>query len=1371
MLKYRSVDAVTGLFLRGIHMAENEHSNWLIRVGDKAADEGYWIRLKPEVGLCYGVHAGDGVLLEKDNRIIAVATVYLRRYESCGTMICFERIRRANSNEIWTSLVENNGQTIQRLTNDTFDHFLGSINSSGLEALLPLWSSVADDKTAQASVRRYMRRLMVWAAHDDLLGPCGGPEEELLNTNVRDRYPLGKLAPKHLVQVYDEDNPSDERLQTDDGRGSISHDNNDVKKESKPSSMTEDEPDEDVTDAKTRLAERMTPSSMGLTFYIKTSVHRIHLQLSWGIYRRQPAFEKEYIDKKTGEYKTAKIQHWKREPRFYENDIDLYDHEITPDASNPKIQCRIRLRPLPEKDIQFVSIFLINNQTETKRNRDETWLFQPKIRLTGVNGDPIVCPGYHEHDKDDDLLALEMMYRNQVEFARGHGVSVHVDHGELRDPSQACAIETDYMPEYEIPYTDQPNAKDDPVFARLRGFFDMKKMAEMSKPEHRDELIAGLRDFADAYRQWIECQSQIPVDEIYRDACDEVTYNCEKTLNRLLDGIETLETDDRALKAFCFMNLAMYEQRLHTLAIRQNRERQENDFRIALDEVRQKERIAWRPFQVAFILLSVPSLANPLHRDRVRTSENGVDMPADLLWFPTGGGKTEAYLGVAAFAMAIRRLHGPLGNYENDEGLCVFMRYTLRLLTVQQLQRAAALVCAMEHIRREYPEIWGEKRFTLGIWIGSKATPNKTEDAAKVVEEKRANKYLSGPLPNQLTHCPWCGAPIDESRDIECDCERIETHVYCGDSHSECEFCKRDHADGLPILTVDEEIYHRPPTMLIATVDKFAQMAWQDDAETLFGRASGRCERHGLVWPDCESCKGSYHTPKDDDLPRAEIIRPLPRPIRPPDLIIQDEFHLISGPLGTLVGLYETAIDELCCWDLEGHRVHAKVIASTATVRCAEDQMRKVFNRTAVIFPPHGINADDNFFSRQRPPSEHSGRLYLGISAPGSAHTALSVRVYVAFLTAAKSLFNHFGCELADTYLTLVGYFNALRSLSGMRRRCEDVIYERARHVDQVTDTHNRPARIGLEPRKLRSPLELTSRVSSTNIPKTLGSLEVPFSNESFVETPPETKNNRKKGTKLTLAEMKAASKADAQNTSPKAVDIVLATNMLSVGVDVNRLGLMVVDGQPKNTSEYIQATSRVGRQYPGLVVTMLNWARPRDFSHYENFESYHAAFYKYVEAQSVTPFSKRALDRGLTGLLVSLIRMSKPCYAANDSAEKARRMDRETRDSFIKSIASRAYDIDCRDKKNEVSNMIDSRMDAWLRDIAPNSFVCYRKHPKHDRVAIIKSPGAMPWDDSTVPNTMREVEPDVPLIIPEGAELLDRRIDDEHPWQTASKE
>lgn len=1153
----------------------------------------------------------------------------------------------------------------------------------------------------------YLRRLLKIAVIDDLLGPANGPEEEIVGMSVRDRYLVGKLSPKispELQDVPDTPDPED-RTDPEELQPLINDDH--VNADRQVSATADDPDEEESTDSNTVLNQSLVPSSIGMTFCIDSEAETIDVAVSWGRYERE--ISETLVHKKTG----RPLRCWKRYPAGGSVTIPLSPGEIKPvalDGHTPDVVLQGKIYGEVGKRQRLVALFLVNNQLKPETNQDATWIFQPEMIVRDPEGRAIFRkrPVHDVGDEDDpdqaERIGLEMVYRNRVEFAIGHGISVHATTVE-NDPLRATEIRTVVVPQYEIPVTETPGGEpeDRPVMRQIAesGFLDMTRLAEMSLEELDDALSLLTTDYA----AWIaEQRGRIGKDIVDFDrAADEAMERCSEVLERLREGIDVLKTNEQALTAFRFMNQAMAAQRVHgiySLARRRGEDKLVADYDIPKNRT-------WRPFQLAFVLLSIPALADPTHLDRTEP----VDAIADLLWFPTGGGKTEAYLGASAFAMGIRRLQGEIGGYDGTRGLSVIMRYTLRLLTIQQFQRATALICAMETIRRDKPKLWGTTPFTIGLWVGQKTTPNTTEQSHSAIDKERDGKFAPS-TPAQLTTCPWCGSEISSGREIEVDREIGKTIIYCGDRKGQCEFSKgKAQGQGLPVVVIDEEIYHRPPSMLIATVDKFAMMAWKGETRTLFGKVSKECPRHGFLWPDAK-CTGN-HT-KKGTFP-ATTVRQVKK-LRPPDLIIQDEFHLISGPLGTMVGLYESAVDELASWKLDGRTIKPKIVASTATVRKADTQINNVFLRKVSIFPPNGLDIEDNFFSVQRSTERKPGRQYMGICSPGSSRPAVLIRVYVAFLTASKALFDKFG-EAADPYMTLVGYFNSLRELGGMRRLAEDDVQTRSYRV-KMSDV----LRPGLAQRSIKVIDELTSRVSSKDIPKKLDQLEIKF------------KEKWEKG--------------EARST-----DVVLATNMLSVGVDVNRIGLMVVNGQPKNTAEYIQATSRVGRAFPGIVCTVLTWSRPRDFSHFETYEHYHACFYKHVESQSVTPFAPRALDRGLTGTMVSLMRLENDLLNANEGASEMASPDVQQEIAFVQEqLVDRAWRTKDKEAGKNVKNMIAERLDRWIKEARqPGRMLGYEKRSGKGTVApFLKKPGFALWDDLTVPQSMREVEPGVRLILDE---------------------
>jgi hypothetical protein len=1297
----------------------------------------YELKLKGKKVLFSSVEDGCWVLiLDAANVLLGVGRVYRQRSDLDSTTLFFDKYLKADS-PVPVSFPRS-GQ-ISRVEWTKFAEELPKLLGKTL-ADIPL---IEDDV--------YVRELLQLAVKDDLLGPAKGPYEQILDMSVRDRYLVGRLAPLDATEKggeYGIDGSGDEEEEPEELV---------VKAQSsKPTPTSNVKPEPDASEEVDAASNQsLIPSSMGFTFCVSGDEKSIELQASWGRYERfyEHDLYKEHTDPETGEKSQgAKVKVWQRIPCGGVTNLNLETGVIKPfaiDKENPAVVLQGTVRKPNENGDVLVTIFLVNTQTEPESNRDTAWVFQPEISATAnsdsTNKDvfrkrPVLRPDGEDLERE----SLEMVYRNQVEFASGHGIAVHAN-VSTNDVERATKVKTVIMPEYEVPVTEVPGLRDGdrPALKKMMsdGYLDMVKLATMT----REELVIALTQMTSDYTAWIEEQKQRVGKDVtnHDDAALRAITSCNEINLRLNEGIAVLADtkNDNALHAFRFANLAMAKQRVQSIYAHKRR----SDKTITVEALnKDPKNYSWRSFQLAFLLLSIPALAQPDHQDRTESAESF----ADLLWFPTGGGKTEAYLGVAAFTMSIRRFQGNLGGYDASRGLAVIMRYTLRLLTLQQFQRATALICAMEVIRRESVKngdmSLGETPFTIGLWVGNRVAPGTTDESAKAIKDIRdPEKFNAGSSsPAQLTSCPWCGEDIDPGKHIEVNKDKLQTAIYCGDKKARCEFSKGKSArlahPGIPALVVDEEIYHRPPSMMIATVDKFAMMAWRGEIRNLFGKATLECERHGLIWPDANSCNGNHPKSRVGPTTKAKVISK----IRPPDLIIQDEFHLISGPLGTMVGLYETAVDELCSWSINDKSIRPKIIASTATVRKAKQQVSGVFNRQVAVFPPHGLDIEDNFFSVQRPIKEHYGRRYMGVCSPGSARPAVLIRVYTAFLTASQALFERFG-QVADPYMTSVGYFNSLRELGGMKRLAEDDVQTRSYRVQM--SLVERP---GLQQRSVNNIRELTSRVSSQDIPKYLDQLEVKFKAE------------------YDPAEGKYITKWDEGES--RAIDVVLATNMLSVGVDVNRLGVMAVNGQPKSTAEYIQATSRVGRSFPGLVCTVLTWSRPRDLSHYETFEHYHATFYKHVEAQSVTPFSPRAMDRGLTGSMLSLMRLSNDELNPNDGAANLKQTTSSIVKSTIDSISERVHLVEENPQSKKLAEAsIKERVDYWVKETntAGRTVAYEKKGEKADsKVPLIKKPGIKEWDRFTVPMSMREVEPGVKL------QMNTQKLDDGPSWKPPVK-
>ncbi|MFD0203842.1 MULTISPECIES: DISARM system helicase DrmA [Saccharothrix] len=1138
-------------------------------------------------------------------------------------------------------------------------------------------------------IRDELQRLVL----ADLLGPLEGEHEEFTREDPLDRYPLGRLAPRGEVI---EPETQDELAES-------------------PAA----EPEEVGQEPSAPNMASLALSSIGFTATVAGDVDQLEVTAKWGRYERVVAETEEGLPDRV----------WRRVPMSGVLKVALNDAAANNDegllppmavhAEAPDVVVRGRIRR--HGDDWLVSLFLENRQPRGAGRASADWLFQVELSAAAPDGTEVFLPrpdrpsGGHKADQAEQR-GLAMAYRFTPEFAVGHGVAMHADRNTERS-LRAVRLTTRTVPNIEMPATDVPDPERDADLTALRDVvLDMTRLADLAEGPV-EELSAVLRPLVTGYRDWIgQRAAEVDAPDAHLDGHRDEALNALTAARRAADrieaGVDLLTTDADARKAFGFANRAMARQRLHTIAADERRAHPSKMLDDVVTEVDVPRNRSWRPFQLAFILLNLPSLANPRHAERSEDANNGL---VDLLWFPTGGGKTEAYLGLTAFTLAVRRLQPAYGGLRADEGVAVLMRYTLRLLTIQQFERATTLICAAEVLRRADEATWGSAPFRIGLWVGGRVTPNRTDHAADWVKEIRRSSgrpTLGQGSPHQLTSCPWCGTAIEKGRDIEVEPTRRRTLIQCPDV-----FCPFGSISGptepanrgLPVLVVDEEIYRHPPSLLIATVDKFAQLPWKGETAALFGRVSKRCEQHGYLTEDLELAdwEKARHPGRVVGV----------SPIRPPDLIIQDELHLISGPLGSLVGLYETAVDRLATWKLEGGRsVRPKVIASTATVRRANQQIKDLFYRKTEVFPPPGLTIDDSYFARQRPIEERPGRRYVGICAHGSRIKSTLIRVYVSVLGAAQRLHEQYGRnEVTDPYMTLVGYFNSLRDLGGMRRLVEDDVSARLARAD---------AR-GLARRYDPKQKELTSRLSSDAIRPLLDELKIPFT------------GTRPKG-------------------SAAPIDVLLATNMIAVGVDVSRLGVMVVTNQPKSTAEYIQATSRVGRQAPGLVFTVYNWARPRDLSHYETFEHFHQTFYRRVEALSVTPFADRAIDRGLTGVMVALVRELEPAYNGNLRAQDFDRHS-ELADHVVRYLGRRAVGRP-RHITQRIIDQLDLRLDMWARERAiPGRRLAYdQPRVSEDIAGLLHRPGMAARSPLVAPTSLRDVEPGVQLQLLPGIDPWD---------------
>lgn len=1242
---------------------------------------------------------------------------------------------------------------------------------------------------------------------DDLLGPWDGDHEELpphAAGGPRDRYLVGMLGPRTTTRTTEQmarvaaQHPAEEPGEDGD--------------------HTEPEPHELLTP---QAAGRMWASSMGMSFLVPASVGTLSVVARWGRYQLAPPTREEGEE---GEQAAAGPRVWAREPVERPKDIAVQTTGSQrlllegDDRNGPcvrlDVQVRRRETPADGEDLRVVELALVNDlvDDETER-RDVHWLYQTQLEVTAFADpeaavflpldDPLDPTRHGDSPDDAEERRLRLLYKNSLQYAKGRNVAVHAEaHDDVR---RAHRLTTTWLPTYDVADTTAPSASEEPGLAGVE--LSMDKLAELALPDRdsREKLAEVLSPLADGYETWLEEQrtKAAAFSPELRESAEVALAQARDICHRIAFGIDTLNSDDTALEAFRFANRAMAHQRRNTAiaAARAGVEDDPGSYETARKAVEDSgdEAASWRPFQLAFFLLNVASLSRPGHPHR------GTDRTAlvDLLFFPTGGGKTEAYLGLAAYTFALRRLQGVVGTgaeaRSGADGVGVLMRYTLRLLTSQQFQRAAALVSACEVLRRQ--EIakrcakseqqpgctcetcrralrWGHTPFRVGLWVGATVSPNWFSAAKEQIGSARVSASDKHAHVSQILNCPWCGSGLTAHRNMDYDEERRRVLLYCprgesDDPQERCPFSRRSApGEGIPVLTVDEEIYRLTPALLVATVDKFAQLPWNGYAGLLFGRVTTWCERHGYRHDDLDQetgCRDTHKTRGQLPAVRARQVSAL----RPPDLIIQDELHLISGALGTTVGLFEAAVDQLCSWSFTDEsdvrrEVGPKIVASTATTKRAGEQVRGVFGREVAIFPPQVTDVGDTFFSRQVPTARsRPGRRYLGVCAHGNRLKAAEIRVAEILLLAGQQLFDDYGAP-ADPYMTLVGYFNATRELAGMRRYLDDDITTRLRsngsrkgHRTLADRIHSRAGMLTIQ--------ELTSRISSADISKALKRLQTEFDPERHTSLRDRALLREYSASYKEKREPRVALIPDEE----KPVGVVLATSMLQVGVDVSRFGLMLAVGQPKNTAEYIQATSRVGRdpRRPGLVVTLYNWSRPRDLAHYEDFEHYHATFYKRVEALSVTPFTRRSLDRGTAATYIAAVRQAAYDNSRNTDAHTVD-LEGERAAAAERRLLERADAVSTDQRAREyLKEKLDVLKQKWVEKRGGSSLLGYRRMQQKDAVvsALLNRADGARWDELTVPMSMRETEHEINLLLHGGGRFLEGSESGGPAWQFGS--
>lgn len=1130
----------------------------------------------------------------------------------------------------------------------------------------------------------------------ELLGPGSefaipNAKHELISSSPTSRYSVGILYPQgnHINHDNDETASKNEGKEEPSGEGledNIFEETEQRASAERVHSYIFDETADENLDEEIGLSAQYLPSSMGMTFLLRGNIDIVNGSVSFAKYRNAKVPDciipftpdnpgnysipselshKMVYDKELGvirlisaitakeireiiERDTIPVDEflsikriayrfvdfcrngYVRTPHHAEFSLDFsqgdyIDSNRKLDDTTAKITA---LRTKIADNLWSMTIMLVNDYEEVPAKANHC-IFQPKLDIRSAQNTFVFVESNADLDSstmDDEERSLELLYRDKKVYATGLGVSVDWD----IDVNGTGSVWSEFFPEAEVPPMDF-NLPQNELISKEK--LSMKYLSDLNDTDKAQKLT-DLKCLVDLYKVWVDGLEKYArkLDSRYRSAAANNIRECKRAYERMYAGIQTLENDSLAYTAFELANRAMFMQRVHlrmqlqTSNIDRYPGNEEiSDFLCNLDYHRESDsNCIWRPFQIAFMLMDINSIVYDESSER--------DL-VDLIWFPTGGGKTEAYLGLTAFTIFYRRLAHP----SEASGTTVIMRYTLRLLTAQQFIRAATLICACEYIRQDceakrhrYSSYeLGEEPITIGLWIGSAHIPNKNtgsnsakQHLDKLIESTSGNLRFEMEKHNkfQILKCPWCGTQLTKSvkgKSLTGQwgyAMRDDRHFYLHCTHEECDFTAK-----LPIQIVDEELYENPPTLLFGTVDKFAMLSWD-------GRV------------------GSFFAVGSDN--------------RAPELIIQDELHLISGALGTIVGLYETALDAIC----SQKGIKPKIIASTATIRRAREQCSVLYNRDVVQFPAPGLDAGDSFFARESELSNEKGvfgRRYIGIMPSGKTKAMMQIRSMAAMLQHIYMM--ELPDEVKDKLWTLTVYFNSLKDLGKASTLVDDDV------KDFIIRTANR---MFAYRRLIVGADELTSRVTTTELNETLDKLE-----------------------KLEYSHANIEVKRYASN-------ILLATNMISVGIDVARLNVMLMVGQPKLTSEYIQASSRVGRSFPGVAFVQYDATKSRDRSHYERFRGYHESFYRFVEPTGATPFSRPARERALHAVLVSMIRQrvglsgdgeagnfDKDYYADEISNIKAFIIDR------IRSMNVRAANgmkDDIEDVKAEINAFID---------------------------------------------------------------------------------
>lgn len=1021
-------------------------------------------------------------------------------------------------------------------------------------------------------------------------GRCTDPEEKyeiIRGISPAERFPIGILYP--VYKGSDGIDPASETQDDEDDGFSTAGDSN-------------DQPAEPVI----KRRRYVPPSSVGFSFFVRGKTIKFQVLCSSVRYKKK-SVEGNRVVARDEEGRFTKDE-WYRIPL---TDTDGEVNTFTAPAYTKNVTVRepvrkrvavlggragidVLWRPFLDGWLTTVSLFnthelaVDGDAKMLSLERNEHSLFEVELRCVFDAGEVGVYPRVDKSLLTEEEQELELQYKHRHIYAVGHGAAVNWRHEKEDNGDSVKEIWAEFFPSAEVP---QVTAD---VADRYNRPLQLAYLASIQTT--KSPVFDDLDDFIAGYANWVEeqksCAASVPPDE--KEAAMRIVKRMGIAVSRMRQGVLILRKDQRATQSFAFANQAMLDQMVQ--------------YDRARGKAKAPEHYSWRPFQLAFLLTDIESIVN---------DDSSFRDTVDLIWFPTGGGKTEAYLGLIAFLIVWRRLTNPA----SGGGTAVIMRYTLRLLTAQQYLRATRMICALELIRRKTPAL-GREPITVGMWVGAATTPNTFFTAQQIIDKAASGSGVA-PMELVIGNCPWCGKAFKAPNNYIA----LPTKFHFRCTNPDCNF---GPATGgiIPCNVVDEALYAEPPTLLIATIDKFARLAWEERTNAFFGKSRNR----------------------------------------PPELVIQDELHLIAGALGSVAGLYEAALDTV----LVQQGIHPKYIASTATIRMADQQVRRLYGKQVAVFPPPGLSCDDSYFAKTVSLNEKPGRLYVGYLAPMLGRQPIGkipsniVPLAAALLLVPEVIFaaQEDRDILLDAWWTQVVYHGSLKGVGNSHNAFSNDVREYLRrYSEEVNEMNQRNTeeRAAIERLTIRI-AQLTSLSSAEENARTFATLEL-------------------------------------SREHPECLDAVLATNMISVGLDVARLATMIVNGQPLTTAEYIQASSRVGRnEIPGVVFVNYYRDQARSLSHYENFRPYHESFYRFVEPTSVTPYTYQTRARALHAALVIAVRHSCGHLLANGKAGSFDPADALVAKT-IETLKNRCRQAD-EDRAAQTARHIDQLVNQWKAEV-----------------------------------------------------------------------